>query len=1081
MVLGASWLCTHRAARVAALLGTSSFLTLLAETAAFAAAAPAPVEEVLVTGSLIRGAPAVGVPVTALTANEFGETGALTTAQLMNNIVSIDTRTDVSPLIGGGSTDWSQNVSVHGIQGSGGDAKTLLLIDGRRWPIQGHGGDTVDPSIVPPIAIQRIDVLTSGASAVYGSDAVTGVINVILKRGFDGAQTQFTFSRSQDISGPPKVDFQQIWGRTWDTGNVTISLEAAKQSRIKASARSNLLTQNFEPWGLFNPSRLGYAAPAIVSTGSPTKVPGTPSDIAANVSTRYCANCYSLPHGIGWDFGTQNPGPTTTWSTIQAGAFKPLERNEQNYRDMWADADMQPQQELGAAVITVDQELTNDFWGLGPVAFFATGFWYNRQAVAHYPNTATSGDSREHIALRQANGIAVSTVNPYYPTGAPANLRVFYDFSPDLGGGARITGSNRSTRGEAGFNFDKLPFDWSGKLSYSYTDDKNSAHSTNMINTANATAALNGSFSVTTDAFGTIRLVKPANVPYLNIFCDPLVHQCNSQTTLNYITGNRNQDEAWKIRQMSFNFQGPVFEVPAGQVQVAIAGETIDQHYSFSDAGTARGVTKEIPSVSRDVGVRNSWAVFGQVNVPLVGGEFSAPFFEQIDLELGYRIDKYKDLDDHIKTPKIAANWVVGWGFTFRGAWGKAFRAPGFGQTSAFSGSRAIGRATGDITNGSPMNCLSVGGSPGGTALPGSVTALLNPRCASDNNSIFPGGIDLQGGSSLSDPVRGIPLNRANGQAPPPKGLAPESAKQWILGFHYQPTEGLLSGLTVDGDWYNILLEDTIQSNTTANGDPNNPAASAQFLVIPRPELPITDAANAAFFEVVKQIAAGPSVEFAPDLITQVKWIHDSTNVNLGYVQYTGIDLDTRYDWDMGDWGSWNVGASAFYELNVKTKSDPNAAAVSDYQGRNSGSHLQKVRYRLGWSDGTLSITGFANYRPHRPATGDLFLPACYYAAGFGPGSCYPGSPYYPQTTDIFYDGAPAFYTLDLNLQYNTGTIPANTYLQNINFSLTISNLQNRTPSFMYASRAQGREARSFDDRWSLFQRTFTLSITKNW
>jgi iron complex outermembrane receptor protein len=147
-------------------------------------------ETVLITGSLIRGTAAVGVPVTQLRGIEFQETGALTTAELLRSVPALDVQTTVTPLAGGGRISYSQNVEIHGFSGSGGDAKSLLLINGHRWPIQGHGGDTLDPSIVPAIAVERIDIVTAGASAVYGSDAVAGVINVIMRRNFDGAISQ---------------------------------------------------------------------------------------------------------------------------------------------------------------------------------------------------------------------------------------------------------------------------------------------------------------------------------------------------------------------------------------------------------------------------------------------------------------------------------------------------------------------------------------------------------------------------------------------------------------------------------------------------------------------------------------------------------------------------------------------------------------------------------------------------------------------------------------------------------------------------------------------------------------------------
>ena len=91
-----------------------------------------------------------------------------------------------------------QNVQIHSL-GTGSGVETLLLVNGMRFPPQNYSDDSVNPSIIPQIAIERVDVLTAGASAVYGSDATAGVINIILRRGFDGAMTQVGVSSSPQI------------------------------------------------------------------------------------------------------------------------------------------------------------------------------------------------------------------------------------------------------------------------------------------------------------------------------------------------------------------------------------------------------------------------------------------------------------------------------------------------------------------------------------------------------------------------------------------------------------------------------------------------------------------------------------------------------------------------------------------------------------------------------------------------------------------------------------------------------------------------------------------------------------------
>jgi iron complex outermembrane receptor protein len=1035
---------------------------------------------VLITGSLIRGTAAVGVPVTQLRGIEFQETGALTTAELLRSIPALEVQTTVTPLAGGGRVSYSQNVVIHGFSGSGGDSKTLMLINGHRWPIQGHGGDTIDPSIVPQIALERIDIVTAGASAVYGSDAVAGVINVIMRRNFDGAISQVGVAGSPEIGGL-NVRFSQLWGRTWDTGNVTLSGEVYHTAVVKAKERDEYYLTNFEPFGLHDPSPLGYSNPAVVTIGNPSLPPGTTPGISARNGTRYCADCFPVPLGAGWDYGMQPEGPTATWAEMQALQWIPYQRNEANQHDAYEDADLGPDQYRGAFAATAEQRLTPDFWGLGPVRLSGAAFWSNRRAVLRYPGTAASGNSREHISLGEPNGFEVPTTNPYYPVGAPEGLKLHYNFSAELGG-ARITGGEVARRGEFALNFDNLPGGWIGDLFYSMTDDKNYSHTSNMINPNNAMAAL-GNIVPAQEASDTLEYLgsytKPDNIPYLNVFCDATVYQCNDPRTLDYITGYRNQDENWKIRQVGANFSGPLFNLPGGTVQGAISAEHVAQDYQFIDRDNVRNHSTGIIQESIDAFQRNSYAFFGQMNVPLFGEGFSLPLVQRFELELGYRVDKYDFLSEWVKTPKIALNWDMGAGFRARGAWGKSFRAPAFGQVSATSGSRVYGvnQLAGDPQNAFLLDCAPYRDNPGGSATPGSVTAELNPTCNTTDQALWaPGGIEIAGGSGLAAPARGISLRPGT-----TKELKPESATQYVIGFNYAPTAGFLSGLVADVSYFNIKVEDTIQSDSSGDGNPNDPLSRGQYIVIPNPSASIFDPSNAEFLAVVEELAGFQRAEYGSDIFEEIKFIHDSANTNIGFVQLEGIDFDIRYDWDWANLGSWNAGVVGYYELDFKQQSTPAAPVDSNYENKNSGHRLQRARFRLGWTNGTWSITGFANYKGHSSQSQNLPLPRCYWAEEYGPGACYPGSPYYPQEGPIYDDSAPAHYEFDLNVAYDTGESPANEYLRNLNISLSILNLFDRKPPFMYTSRSRAREIRAYDTRWSEFQRFITLTVTKTW
>src|SRR6266481_7157580 len=185
-------------AKLATLLGSASLVTIAnalsaqAQGQQVAQAQTAQAEEipetVLITGSLIRGTAAVGVPVTNLGLKDFQTTGAIKTADLFRTIPAANVYPTGEGTNSGGHLERETRVNLRGLDATG--PRALMMIDGIRFPPQADGICAIDPSIIPSISLDHLDVLADGASATYGSDAIAGVINLILKRNFDGAVSQ---------------------------------------------------------------------------------------------------------------------------------------------------------------------------------------------------------------------------------------------------------------------------------------------------------------------------------------------------------------------------------------------------------------------------------------------------------------------------------------------------------------------------------------------------------------------------------------------------------------------------------------------------------------------------------------------------------------------------------------------------------------------------------------------------------------------------------------------------------------------------------------------------------------------------
>src|SRR5712672_3940034 len=209
------------------LLGTASLMTMANAMAAqaqqqTAQAAPMEVpEQVLITGSLIHGTAAVGVPVTNLNVQDFRQTGALTLADLFRTVPVANVSPGAVATNSGGHLERETRVNIRGLDQTG--PRSLLMVDGMRFPPQADGICAIDTSIIPALALDRIDILADGASATYGSDAISGVINIVLKRAYDGAITQLRYTTAP--AGKQRVQAAQLWGRTWDGGDITLSYE----------------------------------------------------------------------------------------------------------------------------------------------------------------------------------------------------------------------------------------------------------------------------------------------------------------------------------------------------------------------------------------------------------------------------------------------------------------------------------------------------------------------------------------------------------------------------------------------------------------------------------------------------------------------------------------------------------------------------------------------------------------------------------------------------------------------------------------------------------------------------------------
>jgi outer membrane receptor protein involved in Fe transport len=1090
-------------AKLASLLGTASLLTISQAMSAqaqqvaqaqMAQAEEAP-ENVLITGSLIRGATAVGVPVTNLNPQDFAMTGAVTTAELFRTVPAANVAPGPVASMSGANIERATRVNIRGLD-TGDATRSLLMVDGLRVPAQGNGVCEIDPSIIPALSLDRIDILVDGASATYGSDAIAGVINIILKRNYDGAVTQLRYTTA--AGGKNRYLASQLWGRTWDGGGITLAYEWYDDSPIMGNAHSNI-TVNFSPWGLDNRIPLQSSLPGTITNGAPSSQLGT-----------LCTNCYAIPHGTGGNF---NPGPsgigptapfsnsTLNWGTFGVAANSGTNgtRNAFNpYLLSWYDA----AQQRNAATMTLDQRLTKD------ISFYGEGWYSNRRA--EYYNPAHLSPSSTNDLL-----VGVPTFNPYYPTGgAPTGLRVAY--SMNLENPSFTDAYELADRYMGGFHI-ALPYGWNADLYYSQTYDSSFNHVTNAVNKNAVSAALGWTIPAslaqgTTPAIAT--WTKPANVPYLNLFCDATEFQCNSPTTLNYITAIRSFNEKYWINEKGLKFDGPLFDLPAGTLKAALGATYTTSTFSFVTFDNT-GASSLIAPMLTDAIHRAVWAGFAELNVPVFSDQFNLPGFRKMQISASWRHDQYSDYGG-TSNPKISADWMPSEdaGVTFHASWGSNFRAPGFGETSPLANNAITGWNANDLfaqTANITVNC----GAPTGSG----ADRLRNPSTTNSlaglvgfsggcGASATPVGVALLGSSQTAQTAGFRTWVNQSGQV-----LHPEQTNNWSVGAEFAPT-AFLKGLDLQATWYSIKISGVLQSFGNPTSNSFNTSSLGFSYIVPT-DLAYLHAGNPAvchnnntptdcpeFEQMVQGILNDGRNPVPQNILTRVQWINDGGIFNKGGLKTEGVDWSASYDFDAGDFGAWNIGMVGTYYLHqIRTfPADPifagNASPNAFGQETVDSFHqtvasvgnvaqpgvetLPRMHYRgrLGWSNGPFNVTGFVNYDSHfyhtqaAPPNVNGQCLSTNPLVGGGSSTC---------AIEGYSNIEPSYYTFDLSLGYDTGDTPANEYLRNVAVQLVIQNILDKHPPFEYRISTGGGNPIALDLLKSDQGRTISIIVTKTW
>lgn len=276
------------------------------------------VQRVEITGSSIKQSlQQQALPVQVITREEIAKTGAVNIEGLLQSIPSVSTAGGVTKSMGAGlSTYGRSSISLRGL----GDQRTLILVDGRRLAPFGTNAAAVDINAIPVESIDRIDVLTDGASSIYGSDAMAGVVNVITRKNLQGIEASASYGSPTRDGGGKSSKANVVLGYgslARDRFNVMLTVGMEKQSELKAADRTYAKSGNVPPFftngatgggnieGVWNLARGDTRALNEVSAANPL-----------GISARYFGNPLADSVNCNFDSHFIQPNPTAPSTSI---------------------------------------------------------------------------------------------------------------------------------------------------------------------------------------------------------------------------------------------------------------------------------------------------------------------------------------------------------------------------------------------------------------------------------------------------------------------------------------------------------------------------------------------------------------------------------------------------------------------------------------------------------------------------------------------------------------------------------------------------------------------------------------------
>jgi len=588
-------------------------------------------DRIEVTGSRIRRVDAENAsPVVTIDRAAIEKTGKLTIGDLVQELPNI-AGAATNPTVNNGGGTGASTIDLRGL----GSQRTLVLINGRRVVHLGGLDGGADVNAIPASAVERIEVLTVGASSVYGSDAIAGVVNFIMRKDFEGMQASLDYGISDRQDGQ-RTGGSFTFGQTGDKGNIIAGVNYNKFKDISSGDRDYSKAATY----LYGGSAFSLGGSSRNPRGQITLPATNPTAIALG-----CTQVTRIP-------GAAGSNPNTDYRCYSpADGF--------NYQAVNL---LQTPQERTNAFMLANYQISDDVNSFLEV--------YHNKTSSNFAIAPLPFDARTDAVTISAD----SYYNPFGTEFGPNGTQLRTRFT-SLGqrAGFNATTTDQVVAGFEGF----LGNTWKWDVALNYGHISRSTQTNGYVFYAGLADALGPSFldpntGVVTCGTPTAPIANCTPVNIFNIE-DPATiatlrkYNVNPLATLSYVS-----------KGLEANASGELFNLPAGAVQLAFGAQWRKEYERSSVEYVAVANPDATCLISQEAcgspvkGGFTDGELYAELFVPILK---DAPFAKALNVTLGSRYSNY-DLFGNNTSSKLQVEWRPFNDLLFRGTVAEVFRAP---------------------------------------------------------------------------------------------------------------------------------------------------------------------------------------------------------------------------------------------------------------------------------------------------------------------------------------------------------------------------------------------------------------------